>query len=219
MEALSEARQLVADIATSLPESVDAASLSLGSKLPFKVISLRELLIHRVAALASPAISLFEGGHHVAAVVLTRALLETVALVFTLQRRLATYAEMFDGAALGEFVTNALLGSRSRDASHQANNVLTFVDHLNKEVTGFRSTYDALCEYAHPNWSGVLGSFGNVDAEKHILVLGASERTRVFAVGVAALAGSLHAFMLHYNAMVPYLRVLNERTEAERNGA
>ena len=162
-EILAEARQLAESIASSLPKSVDAASLTLKSKVPFKVLSLRELLIHRVSALASPAVTLFEQGKHVPAVVLTRAVLETVTIVFALHRQLQAFLKTKDVLALDDFLMNCLMASRWENATHQARSILTFVDHVDKKIPGFRQTYDSLSEYAHPNWCGVSGAFGETD--------------------------------------------------------
>lgn len=214
-ETLAETRQLVESIAASLPEKVDAASLTLKSKLPFKALSLRELLIHRVSVLASPAVTLFEQGNYVAAAVLTRAVVESVAIVFALHKQLRAFLETKDVHALDDFLMSSLMASRWKDATYQAKSILKFVDHVDKQIPGFRITYDSLSEYAHPNWSGVLGAFGEIDQINHILVLGPSERTTVFASGVNALSGSLFTMQHFYNDMVEMLHQLNEHFEVQ----
>jgi len=202
-------------MAASLPERVEAADLTINSKLPFKLLSLRELLLHRVSALATPAVDLFEQRSGVAAVVLTRAVVETVAVAFVLHKRMKLFLKTKDRSELDEFLMKCLMGSRWKDASHQAQNVLTFIDHVEKEVPGFRASYEALCEYTHPNWSGVLGAFGKIDKETHTLHLGPTERTTVFATGINALCGSLLTMQHFYNDMVDMVREIDEYFEQQ----
>lgn len=87
-EKLVEARQLADLIANCLPEKIEASGLTLKSKIPFKVVSLRELLIHRISALATPAVELYENSQYLGGVVLTRAVMETVALAYSLHKQL-----------------------------------------------------------------------------------------------------------------------------------
>lgn len=215
-EALDEARSLSERIAASLPKQVDAAALTRNSKVPFKVLSLRELLIHRVSALASAAVSQFEQDNHLAGVVLARAVLETVAMVFELHKQLAAWLDKRDDAALDSFAMNSLMANKWPEEKHQARSILTFVNHVEKTVPGFRHSYDGLSEYTHPNWSGVLGAFGEIDYERHILLLGGENgRTSAFKVGASALSGSLILFIHYYNDMVEMLGQLNEHYEAQ----
>ena len=51
-DCLKKSRELVDVIASSLPDRIEIAGLPLNSKIPFKAVSLRELLFHRAAALA-----------------------------------------------------------------------------------------------------------------------------------------------------------------------
>jgi hypothetical protein len=215
IEMLAEARNLADLVAASLPQKVDAAALTSKSKLPFKVISIRELLFHRVSALASPAVVLFEQGSYVAGVVLTRAVVETVAIIFAIHKQLRSFEETKDVDALDDFLMNCLMASRWKDATYQARNILTFVDYVDKEMPGFRATYDSLSEYSHPNWSGVLGAFGEIDQSDYALVLGPNERTTVFVSGVSALSGSLLTMQHFYNDMVKMLYQLNEYFETK----
>ena len=86
--ALETARALAESFASSLPATVDPAMLTLRSKLPFKALSIREMLIHRVSALADAAVLLFERHNYLGGVVVTRSILETVAIASALERAL-----------------------------------------------------------------------------------------------------------------------------------
>lgn len=213
---LNEAKELVQLIELSLPEKIQIAALSLNSKLPFKALSLRELLIHRVASLATPAVELFEQQRDVPAILLTRGVVETVAVLFALHSALKSFLANHDLPAFDQFLMHSLMGSRLPDSSHQAKNILTLIQHVEKEIPGFESSYNSLSEYAHPNWAGLLGTFGEIDREAFELRLGRNQRTSAFKIGVAALSGSLMTCHHIYNDMVELLYSMNayfEETE------
>jgi hypothetical protein len=213
-EVLAEARQLAELIASSLPEKIAIASLPLNSKLPFKALSLRELLIHRVSDLAAASVELFEQGRLVPAVLLTRGVIETVAVAFALHRALERFVGSHNVAEFDEFLMRSLMGGRLPDWPHQATNIVTLVHHVDKALPGFESSYNSLSEIAHPNWGGVLGAFGEIDRESFELRLGQNERTSAFATGVNALSGSLMAFQHFYNDMIEMLQQTNDYFEA-----
>jgi hypothetical protein len=48
-------------------------------------------------------------------------------------------------------------------AGYHARSVLTFIDKLNKKVSGVRDAYDSISEWCHPNGSGHLMTYGEID--------------------------------------------------------
>ena len=206
----AEARAIARAIAQSLPSEVAARTMTLKSKLPFKAMSIRETLIHRVSALATPAIALFEAEHELAGSILTRAVLESVAVAFALDRESESFLTLKDEERFDGFLMSCLVGSRWPGEEVQARNILTLIDHVDKTFEGYRATYDALCEYAHPNWSGVMGAFGTLDRKNYVLKLGRSERSTVGHAGVTALAMALSLFHHQYNELAVTIVRLNE---------
>jgi hypothetical protein len=53
------------------------------------------------------------------------------------------------------------LGTKYNDdiVSH---NIMTHIDKLEKNYPGIKNYYDALCEFVHPNWDGVQGSYSEL---------------------------------------------------------
>ena len=79
---LDYVKALTQQIVASLPQRLDPATISLTAKLPFRAMSLREALIHRVADLSEAAVRLYESGQTLPAFVITRALMETAASLY-----------------------------------------------------------------------------------------------------------------------------------------
>ncbi len=81
---MDEIRRNVELLESSLPKRVDGWALSQMSKLPFKVLVYREALAWRMAELGRAAFEEFEKDRLAAAIVLTRAAVETSAALWYL---------------------------------------------------------------------------------------------------------------------------------------
>lgn len=210
---LKEVRGLADAIASSLPERIHIAALTLKSKLPFKALSIRELLIHRMSALASPAVELYEAQRVIPAIVLTRATVETLAVLFCLCERITRFLQDKNVSELDSFLMQGLMGSRNDPDLPIAVNVLTSVDRVDKKIEGFRQTYDSLCEYTHPNWAGTLGVFGEIDRDAFELKLSPSAKIKALSTGLSVLSGTLMGFSYYYDNSADLIRELNAHFE------
>ena len=213
LSSLQEARSFVDTIAGSLPDKIQVAALTLKSKIPFKALSVRETLLHRIHALASAAVELFEGHRVIPAVVLTRAVSESTAVMFTLHERTARFLYDHKVNDFDDFLMCNLVGARNNPEMPTAVNILTFIDRVEKTIPGFRSSYDSLSECAHPNWAGTLGAYGTIDRDKYELNLGPSSRTATFSIGVHALSGAVMIFHHYYNTSAELMVKLNDHFE------
>ena len=198
-EFLAYADDLSRRLVGSLPSTVDPAAISVTAKIPFKVVSLREALLHRAAELAEVACDLFSRDRIVSAFLITRGLLETGAVLFDLRDRVVDAIDASRLSELDDFLMRALLGSREPDAKIQALNVLSIIDRVSKKATFFRNSYDRLSEFAHPNWSGVLASYSKGDEKNLLLNLGADVAKVPPRIGLSVLVGVLEMFIFNYN--------------------
>jgi hypothetical protein len=172
-EALEYIKDLNDQLTTKLPHSVDRWSISHLAKLPFKVMSLRGILMYRVLELSKSAYQLYEARSLISAFVLSRAAVETSALQFSLLKHMRRVVREQQVGDVDDFLMRALFGKRTPDCDLPALNVLTLIDHMDRESGGVRNLYDFLCEYTHPNYSGSYGAYGSEDQEKYRLNLGA----------------------------------------------
>jgi len=62
----------------------------------------------------------------------------------------------------------SVFGRRDKgdDWPNKSMNVLTAIDHLEKQFPGFRSEYDRLSEYAHPGLAGGYGMYVRTEGER-----------------------------------------------------
>jgi hypothetical protein len=185
------AAELVLAVKQLLPLEVQGHYPKSFTKLPMKVLSLREALLFRIADLSEAALSL-EPGHGMGAAILARSVMETTAVLFALQEmvlRVATTGQ------LGDFdkttVMRMLFGSRNKKTPVEAINVLTQIDRMDKTFKGLRSWYDDLSEFAHPNSPGVLISYGRLDRKTFALSLEKAHSDKLEKVSVLALCACL----------------------------
>ena len=215
-EALQRAELVVA----SLPESFEIAMLSLNSKLPFKALSVREVLIHRIADLTLSAAECLRAERVISAATLTRGAMETLARVMELEARIARFLAEPDVKAMNDYLDCSLLGSRTDAEMPRAINILTAIQKADKEIPDFEKNYENMCEYAHPNWSGGLGTFGQIDQENFRLILKNPERAyRALRTTALLLNATLGAFEAWYNRLADSIKAFNEHFENNKDGA
>lgn len=119
----------------------------------------RQVSLRRTVDLAGGALSFFEEERLVPACTLTRSVVETVAVQHYLYKKLISHTENPDPSSIHKLLMSAVFGRRDTEWPQQSIQVLTAIDHLDKQFPGFRSEYDRLCEYAHPNLGGGYGTY------------------------------------------------------------
>jgi len=207
---ISKAKQLSKQLTSNLPKKIKAESLSHSSKLPFKAFSLREVLIHRIAELSEVAVELFELKKIVPAIIMTRAVFETTSVLYWLYKNLKQVCATKELGNIDEFFMKSLFGSKNEERLIESYNILTAIDHTDKDFQGYRNAYNSLSEFAHPNWSGLFGAYSKLNREKIILELGKEVGNIPLSVALPLLLGALTLFIDCYNEMETYLLQFNE---------
>jgi hypothetical protein len=199
VEKLGRVRGYVENFGANLPIEVDVAALGVMEKAPFIAMCLRASLIWRVEEQARNAVAALERGDQSTGIVLARCVTEGAAMMW----RLRSLVEKRGGrppSSLHEDLSRMWLGSKNDPAMPQAFNILTMIDHLDREIPNVRQSYDMLSEAAHPNWTGVAGLYCQTDYEQHIGRFGRGLRGDHNAVAAAGLLlGALGLFQHAYN--------------------
>lgn len=213
---LRDIRDLIQRFDESLVTRVDPAGLTLKSKIPFKLFSLKELLFHRITMLAQVAFDLYEKNKRMPSYILMRSTLETCALGFLLRKKASSFLEDLDIKTFDVFLVKGLSGSRDTNAKYQAVNALTCIDHVDREFKGFRKMYDVLCEYAHLNYLGTLDSFGKIDKKNIWLDLGLELKMPPAAFGLSPFYMSLIIFEEQYDLIADLLDDINKYFDVKK---
>jgi hypothetical protein len=198
---LDKARQLVENIRAHLPSSISVAALGVRSKAPYLLLAAREALIWRTEELARCACDMLERDDLAAGILLTRAVTESAAFVCRLKELLET-RNRYSPDELHQKFQQMLLGEKNSGLP-EAVNILTLIDRMDKQIPGVRKEYDGLSEFAHPNWSGVLGLFGQHNDRLTFIQFGrgAAERSTAKEIACDLLASSLAVFDYAYNVI------------------
>jgi len=186
-------------LVVSLQKEIDELQVRLVLKMPpyspkpgekLRRLSLvwREALLHRIVDLSSAALQMFQQGRLVPGCTLTRSVYETVAQLYCFHKKIVTAVEKKNLKEISEQVDKGAWGSKDGSTEVTATNVLTAISHLNKEFKGSEGEYFHLCEYAHPNMKGVLGSYTCFDLPAYNVTFGVNpQRLPVETFGLGGL--------------------------------
>lgn len=215
---MSKARALADELRESLPKEVRAAACTLKSKLVYKALSLRELLIHRVSDLTDACIVLFEQQRFVPAFIVARAIVETVAIQIRFHQVSLQFLNDWDEAPFDQFLMKGVLGNRLGLTSPSgidigATNIQTIIGHIGKIAPAFKSSYEELCEFTHPNWSGMMGAY-SAHSSPFVLLLGKEHNYPPAEIGLVPFVICLECFRDSYNGTAEALYAINERYES-----
>jgi hypothetical protein len=144
---------------------------------------------------------------------LTRALLESVALLYWLFKELKVAVAEGSTSEVDKFLERALVGVRNEATPLLAYNVMSAIDVMTKDIDHYRKVYVELCEIAHPNWGGGLGAYAKLNREKVWYEFGASRLPKPLILG--PLVTSLEFFIHFYDSMIPHLKEFAALCERE----
>lgn len=215
---LDECHGVLAELRTWHPKGLAAANFSAKSTLPFKVMSHRASLLYRITELAEGAYDLYKVGSLVAAFTLTRSSMETASMMVRLYDIVNIVVKRADVRDLDELLMKGIFGGRDEGARLTAVNILTVVDNTDKRVKGWRTAYDSLSEYVHPNFSGTLSMYAKYDRRKDNVRFGQhmSEKIRQ-REGLPLLAGALATFKFYFHgtqSLMPcFVSICESRTQ------
>ena len=232
---MDEIRRNLELLESSLPKRVDGWALSQMSKLPFKALVYREALAWRMAELGRAAFEEFEKDRLSAAVVLTRAAVETSAALWYLCGKVEASVESAEVGDIDDYLMKMSMGiatdppiepSTGEAATPRPIRIGKFLDSVEKDISGFNRQYGFLSEYAHPNWAGTVYLYSKFDKENGTADFGQNIRepngTKIMSVSNLSVA--LLMFERSYNRvadLIPdFTKLCEERSKkAASSGA
>jgi len=149
---------------------IEAEGPLFASKTAWKCALLQQSLLYRVTMLACGCADTWNSGNVVCSILAARALLETIALCEYTTEKLLECAEARDVDAVDDLANKELFSTRNDEmvadgVGFKATNVLTFIDKLDRRLSGVRESYDFLSEWCHPNGSGHLATYGDINKQ------------------------------------------------------
>ncbi len=188
---------------SSLTNVVDPASISHTAKIPFKVMTYREALLHRMTELSDTAIELYKAGNKaISFMLITRAAHETFSLLYVLNNKVGSVVKAESIGDFDDYIMTHTFGYRMKENDNLPTmpNILKSIDKVDKILDGhFRRTYETLSEYCHPNCSGVHQAYVKIDKENFLAYIGSEYTDLPQEAYMGTLYASLEMFESYYN--------------------
>ncbi len=175
----------------------------------------------RMAEIAQVAYELFSDDKRVSGFIMARVTLENVALINAVNDRMLRALKEGEVGDSGDYLNQLGWGSRNDFTPANAINIITLIGKLNTRYEEFhvQNQYDDLSEVAHPNWGGLVGSYGRFDPE-NLYELIDEKGTRIPAIlGLRALVTANQLFERVYNETAKILPDFSALCESELGDA
>lgn len=147
-------------------DRVEPTSNCLVYKPIFELEYFKESVLYRFIELAEATIALLDVGNFLGAVVIVRSLQETLSVMWYINQICLYSVENKELTHFTEQMKRLIFGWKRDDVFPDSINVLTFIDKVDKEISGYRKHYDILSEYVHPNWHGTMGLFAKTGGKE-----------------------------------------------------
>lgn len=187
---------------------------SIAYKPTFDTDIFREAAFYRFIELTEATYALYKSNVLIGSITTARAAYETLAVLWFVNIKLEHFKKTKDIVHFLTTINRLLFGWSNDNDFPEKINVLKCIDSVDKTLEGkFRTHYEILCEYAHPNYSGTFGSYTKPDDPKHEVHFGAYLRNE------EALRGYIEntvviALELLNHIQQKYEKVLNEALDA-----
>lgn len=159
---MTEIQLKIVEIKELLTDRVIRFEYSQIAKIPYKVHSFIEIMNLRMADFCEATDLLIKSNHIIPSLTLIRSLFENIAathrIYSAIEKSLKSnkLTEDFD-----DLIMKISFGTRYEN-DVKAINILTNLEKLDKEYNGIIKIYEDLCEFVHPNWDGVQGSYSKL---------------------------------------------------------
>jgi hypothetical protein len=185
----------------------------------------RETMIWRFTELAQEALDSLNRQRFAAAMVLTRAAVETSAGLWYLHAKIMKAIKADDLGDLDDVLKKLNLGYKDpralADNLPEAVSVLTFLRHVGRDIEGYEGAYASLSEYSHPNYEGAACLFSWPHKDTGLVDFGANIRTSDSheVICVMNLSVAVMMFNHSYSAFADYMPLLVALCEKEATPA
>jgi len=209
-ESIARIKELLSLFDGRISPTVDKENTSPISKVPYKLLCLRALYQIRICDLGHASHLLYTKKAYIPAFVLTRAVMETVAMFYVCFSKVSASVRGNNVDDIDDFLMQALLGTRDGTGSVKHYNALTAVQHVGKKNKAFEELYLGLCEFAHPNWGGVSLAYGEQIDEAHMVIKTTRDSSFADTIGMKPLMASLMLFDEIYHGIEKLIPIFTE---------
>jgi hypothetical protein len=154
---------IISEIKGNLKNEIGFYDQSSKAKIPFRLEVYITALSDRIIDHSEAILILYNQNKIIPAFGIIRSNFESLAV---LNRITTSFTNSLEENKLDPELDNLLLsltlGTREKENSIQAINVLTQLDKMDKQWKGIRFIYDSISEFVHPNCDGVIVSYSEI---------------------------------------------------------
>jgi hypothetical protein len=216
-----EMEKLCTDLAKRLPSHyvpssentfTNLAGISITSKIPSKIMGVIGSLAWRAHDFADLSQELFVRKRVVPAIVLTRTLMETTALLHLVYKKINQAVNAQELEELDEFIIKCMSGNRLNPTEPDSPNILTAIQHLEKEggCERYSDFYNSLCEFVHPNSLGTFYAYSSYFDRDRLLSFGQNKGLTESNAGAFAGVFALEVFIEFFDRISALIPKVNE---------
>lgn len=208
-------------------EIAEIHRLAYADPIVLKASILRELLPMRFVDLCNGAMGLAEQKMIVPGLALARAALETTALLWKLKQITHLLEVNEDMTSYTETLNRMLYGTAlsgpvdvetkiaHRDAPYPLR-IFKVIKEMAVEYPAIERLYETLCEYTHPNYHGLMGSYSKPALDADVLRIGRDQRPRPPEHVHAPISICIPIFEECFDGLADLLSQVNERLKRSR---
>ncbi|MCD9512762.1 hypothetical protein [Photobacterium phosphoreum] len=187
----------------------------------------REALAYRYFELLNSSYELYKSKSLIAGLCLARSTQETLATLLYINIKLEKFLNGKDVVSLLKCIERLHVGysqhNRNLTVKVKSFNVMNFIEESDKKIKNFRSLYDSLSEYSHPNYRGTASAY-SLFPDSHMSVKYTKEYGQRNTALFDKLGSSLIAFVQIYLSVMNnyeetlYKKALNIFIEKHKTG-
>jgi hypothetical protein len=138
-----------------LKTQISPRDVTLLSKIPFKILIIKEIFLHRTFDFAVSSRLLFENMRIVPAILLVRSIMETNAIIYRINDLSMNAIKSHDPKDLDDEAMIVLCGTRDpEELEFKSKNILGYIEKIQKSYPDYKYIYETLSEFVHPNHDG-----------------------------------------------------------------
>lgn len=144
----------------------------LDSGIEYKVLHqidcVREALVYRYFELLNSSYELYKCEKFISGLCLSRSALETLSVLLFINIKLKKFTNGKDVKALIYFVERLMFGYSRKNTNKsfkmKSINIMDCINEADNKIDNFRSLYDTLSEYSHPNYLGSTEAYSQLSS-------------------------------------------------------
>jgi hypothetical protein len=136
-------------------------------KIVWKLDGYVQQILYRVIDISPDILLFWRNEKLISTIILARSLMETVGAAYWLICRINSNVKKGAWTDIDNDIMKLSFGSSMIKTMPNPVNVMNFIDKVDKRIRGYRNAYEILSESTHPNSSGTLFAYSEVDPKTY----------------------------------------------------